>query len=102
MSTTLASIAGLIVGGIVGFGFGTIQNAALRRHKKRQHGGELKSGWAIMPGSMSRVAVFIMVLVLVQLLCPVLFEGAVQWFVSAGVVIGYGWTLMSQRAFTRS
>jgi hypothetical protein len=96
MITILTSIAGLIVGGIFGFGFGSIQNAAQRRHQKRQESGTFKSGWAIMPGSMSRVALFIIMLALIQLVCPMLFEGASQWLVSAGVVIGYGWTLLSQ------
>ncbi len=87
------SVAGLIFGGAIGFGFGKIQNAAAFRNAKRQEGGGLKNGWAIMPGSMSRVAFLLIALALVQVLVPVLFTGNVQWLVSAGVVIGYGWTL---------
>lgn len=83
------SVAGLIFGGAIGFGFGTIQNiAALRNEKRQQH-----SGWRLMPGSMSRVAFLLLALALVQILMPMLFTGNVQWLVSTGVVISYGWTL---------
>jgi hypothetical protein len=33
---------------------------------------------------------------LVQFLCPLLFAGASQWWVSAGVALGYGWQLFRQ------
>jgi amino acid transporter len=93
MTNTLLTIAGFIVGGLIGLAFGAIQNFALRRNEKRHKEGHLKSGWMVMPGSMTRVAFLMIALVLVQIGMPMLFEGLSQWMVSAGVVLGYGWML---------
>jgi hypothetical protein len=90
MTNTLLTIAGLIVGGLIGLAFGAVQNFALRRNEKRQTEGQLKSGWMVMPGSMSRVAFLMIALVLVQVGMPMLFASESQWLVSAGVVLGYG------------
>ncbi len=92
----LSPIAAGLAGGVIGIGFGTLQGAARRRHEKLQDDGRLKSGWAVMPGSGRRVAYLLIVLAAVQLLCPLLFAGSTRWFVSAGVVLGYGWTLWQQ------
>jgi hypothetical protein len=86
----IRSIAALLAGGIIGFAFGALQNTALRRHTRLQQQGELKQNPVVMPGSMRRVAWFVVVLVLVQFLCPLLFVDGSQWLVTAGVVIGYG------------
>jgi len=86
-----------VLGGVIGFTFGTIQNVALARHRKKQDLGQLPSGWALIPGSMSRTAMLLVALVAVQLACPMFFESAaIQWVVSAGVVVGYGWTLFKK------
>ena len=95
--TTFASIAALIVGGLIGAAFGMLQNAARRQNEKREQEGKLKSGWAVMPGSGARVAYFLITLVLVQIICPVLFKnGSTQWWVTGGVVAGYGLMLALQ------
>lgn len=96
MTNTLLIIAGLFVGGFIGLAFGAFQNAALRRNEKLQKQGDLKSGWLVMPGSMSRVAFLMVALVVVQVVMPLLFDGVSQWMVSAGVVLGYGWILYLQ------
>lgn len=96
MTNIFISITGLVVGGIIGTAFGAIQNAASLRNEKSQQAGKLKSGWAIMPGSMRRVAFLMIALVLVQVGMPMLFEGVSQWMVSAGVVLGYGWMLYAE------
>jgi hypothetical protein len=96
MMTTLLTIAGFIVGGFIGLAFGAVQNYALQRNEKHQEKGHLKSGWMVMPGSMSRVAFLMFALVLVQIGMPMLFEGISQWMVSAGVVLGYGWMLYNE------
>jgi hypothetical protein len=88
--------AALIAGGVIGFTFGTIQKLALQRNEKRQQSGKLKNGWAVMPGSMTRVGYLLIALVLVQLVCPLLFVNGSQWWVSAGVVFGYGGLLFRQ------
>jgi len=93
----LLPLGGLILGGVIGLAFGSIQNAALLRHKKLQQGRSLSSGWALVPGSMRRVAFLLITLAVVQIACPMLFEGdSIQWLVSAGVVLGYGWTLLQR------
>ena len=91
-----SSLTGLVVGSLVGLAFGAIQSAAHRRYEKLQQTGTLKTGWAVMPGSFKRVAYLLVALALVQFLCPLLFAGASQWWVSAGVALGYGWQLFRQ------
>ena len=49
-----------------------------------------------MPGSGARVAYLLIALALVQFLCPLLFVDGTQWWVSAGVIAGYGWLLYRQ------
>lgn len=93
----LLLLGALLLGGIMGFVFGSIQNAASVHHRKLQQGGQLNSGWALMPGSMRRTAFLLIALVVVQIACPLFFESAtVQWLVSAGIVLGYGWTLLKK------
>lgn len=92
----LASIAALITGAMIGVAFGMIQDAARQRNEKRQRTGELKSGWAVMPGSGVRVAYLLVALVVVQIICPLLFQDGTQWWVSGGVVGGYGLMLFWQ------
>src|SRR5882724_1369637 len=92
----LASIAAIIVGGIIGSAFGLLQDVARRQNEKREQDGKLKSGWAVMPGSGVRVAYLLVTLVLVQLICPLLFHDNTQWWVSGGVVAGYGFMLFVQ------
>ena len=92
----LRCAAALAAGGLIGYAFGTIQQIALRRNEKRQAGGQLNNGWAVMPGSMRRVAYLLIALALVQFLCPLLFTNGAQWWVSGGVTGGYGWMLFRQ------
>ena len=92
-----ASIAALIVGGLIGAAFGMLQNAARRQNEKREAAGSFKSGWSLMPGSGVRVAYLLITLVLIQFICPMLFKnGSTQWWVSGGVVVGYGLMLAIQ------
>jgi hypothetical protein len=88
--------AALIAGGVIGYAFGTIQQMALRRNEKRQQGGRLNNGWAVMPGSGLRVAYLLIALALIQYVCPAFFYNGSQWWVSAGLVLAYGITLFRQ------
>jgi hypothetical protein len=97
----LRPLAGLAAGAAIGLGFGLVQSLALRRNQQLQQSGELKSGWAVMPGSMRRIAYLMVALVAVQILCPLLFTEGVQWWVSGGVVAGYGATLFRQLQIRR-
>jgi len=87
----------LTAGGLIGWAFGLAQDAARRHNEQRQQQtGEVKSGWSLMPGSGARVAYLLVVLALIQFLCPLLFAAGTQWLVSAGVLFGYGWMLFTQ------
>lgn len=89
--------AGLAIGAVIGYGFGLVQRHALAKNDERQAKGNLKNGWTLMPGAGGRIAMFLLVLVLVQVLCPLLFENAnIPWLISAGVVLGYGATLVQR------
>lgn len=96
------SLLGLILGSTIGLGFGLIQAAALRRHERLQADGKLNNGFAVIPGSMRRTAYLLVALALVQIISPTLFVGASQWWVSAGVVMGYGILLFGQLRQTRA
>ena len=96
LMVVIRSLAALIAGGVIGLGFGLVQQIALRRNQKLEQSGRLQSGWAVMPGSMKRVAYLLVALVLVQIVCPLLFIDGSQWWVSAGVVVGYGALLFRQ------
>ncbi len=90
LSDIIASTAALVAGGIIGAGFGVIQEAARRRNERLQAAGRLSNGWAVMPGSGKRVAFLLIALVLVQIFCPLLFSNDTKWWVSGGVAAGYG------------
>jgi hypothetical protein len=92
ISTLLMGLA-VVAGAAIGLLFGRIQDAAARRNARLQNEGRLASGWAVMPGSFRRVAYLLIALVIVQVVCPLLFSGGYEWFVSGGLVAGYGWTL---------
>lgn len=81
----------------VGYSFGLLQFAAFNRHQRLQQNGNFRSGWSIMPGSFRRGALLLAALGAIQLLVPRFFESALtEWTVSAGVVLGYGFTLYKQ------
>ncbi len=100
MQLTLTNITGillsLLAGGLIGVAFGLIQDGARRRNQSLASAGKLSNGWAVMPGSMRRVAYLLIALVLVQIVCPLLFAPGRQWWVSAGVVLGYAIILFRQ------
>ncbi len=81
---------GLSAGGLIGYAFGRLQEAALRRHVGREQAGRLTNGWSLMPGAGGRVALLLLVLTAIQIVCPLLFVDGTQWIVCAGVGIGYG------------
>ena len=90
------SVIALAGGLAIGLGFGLLQAAAKRFNERRQASGKLKSGWAVMPGSMGRVALLLVVLALIQAVCPMFFTDGVEWWVSGGLVLGYGVQLFTE------
>jgi hypothetical protein len=96
LKDSIVFISALAAGAGAGYGFGKMQDFARNKYNKKQDAGNLKSGMTVIPGSMQRTAVFLLLLVLLQAILPILFEGNIQWIVSAGVVVGYGYTLTQQ------
>jgi hypothetical protein len=92
----LHASASLLAGGLIGVTFGVVQQAAARRYQQKENTGQFNTGWAVMPGSMRRVAALLVTLLLVQLICPLLFSNGCQWYVSAGLVAGYALMLFRQ------
>jgi hypothetical protein len=92
----LRVLLALAAGGLTGYAFGVIQNAARLRHEKRQLEGKFNNGWSIIPGSGARITYLLVALLLIQVICPLIFTDGVQWTVSGGVVLGYAWTLFRQ------
>jgi hypothetical protein len=92
----LQSLTGLLAGAIIGIGFGMVQDLARRHNERKQAEGKLNTGWVLMPGSGARVAYLLIALVLVQIVCPLLFKDGTQWWVSGGLVGGYGFMLFWQ------
>jgi hypothetical protein len=92
----LASATALTAGAFIGMAFGAIQKAAARKNQILHSSGQLNSGWAVMPGSMRRVAYLLVALAGVQVICPLLFTNGTQWWVSGGVVAGYGLVLAQE------
>src|SRR3954447_16364151 len=90
------TLMALVIGAIIGFGFGMVQDAARRRNERKQAEGKLHSGWAVMPGSGARVAYLLILLVAIQVVCPILFRDGIQWWVSGGIVLGYGLILVRE------
>ena len=97
----LSHLVAVIAGAVIGYAFGLLQQAALRRNEQLQQSGKLRSGWTLMPGSGGRVALLLITLVLVQVICPLLFRDGTQWWVSGGVVASYGWILFRQLSRAR-
>lgn len=89
LRTAVAAGAGIMIG----LAFGLLQQRAWRRHEQLHREGRLDTGWAIMPGSMRRVGLLLVALVIIQVVCPLLFVGFTPWWVSGGLLVGYGWVL---------
>ena len=92
-----------ILGGLgIGYGFGLMQAAAQRRYAREQLSGKLNNGWSVMPGSGARVALLLVLLIAIQVICPILFMDGIQWWVSAGVGLGYGAQLFAALRLRRA
>lgn len=96
MPRLIIYISAIALGAVIGFSFGILQQIARRHYLKKQNQRALKNGAFLIPGSMIRIALFLIVLAAVQLLMPNLFQDNAQWLVSFGVIAGYGWALLRE------
>jgi hypothetical protein len=86
-------LVGSATGAGIGLAFGLLQNAAQQHNQERLERGDLRNTWSLMPGAGVRVAYLLITLAVIQAFFPVLFADGVQWWVSGGLVAGYGYTL---------
>ena len=100
--TIFYSILGLASGAGIGYAFGLLQAVALRRNELRLREGKFKSSISLIPGAGARTAYLLITLLIIQVICPLLFRDGTQWWVSGGVVLGYGWTLFRQLMLRRA
>jgi len=96
MNPVIIDILAVAAGTCIGLLFGKIQEKAARRYIRLQQENKFANGWAVMPGSFTRIAYFLVALVGVQLICPRFFTDGTQWYVSGGVVLGYALMLARQ------
>lgn len=94
----VAPVGAALAGAAIGAGFGLLQTQAQRRHQLRVARGDYTTPWASMGGSSGRVVSLLLALAAVQVLCPALFApgSRIPWFISGGMAIGYGWTLVGR------
>ena len=93
---TLRIVLALLTGSAIGTGFGYLQALGLRQNQILAQTGRLTNAWKLMPSSAQRVVLLMITLAAIQIVCPMLFADGIQWWVSAGVAIGYGWQLFQQ------
>ena len=96
------ALVGLVAGIAIGYGFGVMQKKARGKNEQLQNEGRLANGWLVMPGAMKRVSYLLIGLAGIQFFFPVLSIGRAPWFVSSGVVLGYGWILIKHIQHLRS
>jgi hypothetical protein len=92
----LRTVGALLIGTGIGWSFGLLQAAAQRQNQAKEAAGQVKSIWRLMPGSGQRVAYLLLTLVLIQVVCPMLFANGTQWWVSGGLLAGYGYTWLQR------
>ncbi len=93
ISQIICDLVALASGATIGLVFGAVQETAAKKYELQQRSGAFNTAWAAIPGSMRRTAGLLIALALVQIICPLLFNNGCQWWVSGGVVAGYGWSL---------
>ena len=91
-SEIIFPLLALLAGVSIGYPFGLLQTTA-----DKQRDGKPTGKWpAFLSGKGARITYLILTLVVIQLTCPFFFVAAIRWWVSGGVMLGYGWTLCRQ------
>ena len=94
--TFILPAAGFIFGIALGCGFGFIQHETFA-HTRLGRIDKLASSWAGISGSWARSIFLLVMLTFFQTAFTLLFgNNDIQWILSAGVVLGYAWTLLQQ------
>ncbi len=92
---TLLSAGAVIFGIGTGITFGTLQHKALLRDQQMQSAKEYKKRRLVVPSSFRRIFYLVIMLMVIQYTAPMLFKNtSTQWILTAGIIIGYGWTLV--------
>jgi hypothetical protein len=88
---------GFVIGLVLGWTFGLIHDTKCALHKSLRRIDEIASGWVALPALFTRSVFLLVMLTFFQVAFTLLFdENGFQWMVSAGVVLGYVWTLVQQ------
>jgi hypothetical protein len=94
--TLILPAGGFILGIALGCGFGFIQRETFAQTRLGQID-KLASSWAGISGSWARSIFLLVMLTFFQTAFTLLFgNNDIQWILSAGVVLGYAWTLVLQ------
>jgi hypothetical protein len=92
---TIISLGALIIGLGVGVTFGTLQHKALLRDQIKQANKDYKKRRLVVPSSFRRIFYLVISLLVIQYAAPILFHtSSTQWVLTAGIIVGYGWTLV--------
>ena len=94
--TFILPTGGFILGFALGCGFGLIQHETFA-HTRLGQIDKLASSWAGISDSWARSIFLLVMLTFFQTAFTLLFgDNDIQWILSAGVVLGYAWTLVQQ------
>jgi len=87
LMTAIRSASALLVGGAIGFGFGTISSSTRPKKDAPPSAGKLKTTLHNALGSGRRTAYLLVALLLVQIVFPLLFANGVQWWIYGGQLL---------------
>ena len=95
--TFILPAGGFILGIFISCGFGLIQDSAFVFHRRLSRIDNLANNWAGLSGSSARSMFLLEMLTLFHVAWSIIFgNNGIRWLVSAGVVLGYAWTLVQQ------
>ncbi len=100
-SEILFHLAGVVAGSVLGCTFGLFQAVVSRHNEKHPDAEELKTRGSPWFETDACAAYLLVILIAIQLICPVLLPGGMEWWASSGVLLGYGAVLFRQNLKAR-
>ena len=89
--------AGFFAGVFLGWVFGSIHDVKFIVHGMLRRFDEFAVGWVALPAPFARSIFLVVMLTWFQTAVALLFDdGGIPWIMSAGVLLGYAWTLVRQ------
>jgi hypothetical protein len=90
------SILGMITGCIIGLAIGIAQQVSRGRSVRIQKRKRILNAWLAATGALKGAFIFLLVILLIQMILPALFDDDIKWMVSGGVVLGYAAILLDE------